>query len=131
FDMGDYTPPTVGFAAISCKGNNWRVSNCAIVRSGKWGIAAFGGNNWSIEGNYIRRTVPGATPPTGAILVTANAGVWSSHGHVIGNVCEGVGITFSGDDGIVARNRVSRSGSGSGIFVQGPPSTHATTVAGN
>src|SRR5436190_1698300 len=35
FDMGDYTPPSVGFIAIACRGNNWRVSNCAIVKSGK------------------------------------------------------------------------------------------------
>ena len=131
FDMGDYTPLTVGFCAISCKGNNWRVSNCAIVRSGRWGIQAYGGSNWSIEGNYINRTVPGARPPTGAILVTAQKGVWSSHGRVIGNVCDGVGITFAGDDGVIARNKVSRSGSGSGIFVQGAPSTHAPTIAGN
>jgi hypothetical protein len=131
FDMGDYTPLTVGFCAISCKGNNWRVSNCAVVRSGRWAIQAYGGRNWSIEGNYISRTVPGASPPTGAILVTAQKGVWSSHGHVIGNVCEGVGITFTGDDGIIARNKVSRSGSGSGIFAQGAPSTHTPTIAGN
>jgi Pectate lyase superfamily protein/Right handed beta helix region len=131
FDMGDYTPPSVGFAAIGCRGNNWRVANCAIIKSGKWGIAAFGGSNWSIEGNYIRRTVPGATPPTGAILVTASAGVWSTHGRVINNVCEGVGITFSGSDGLVAGNQISRSGSGSGIFVQGLPSTHSPTIIGN
>jgi parallel beta-helix repeat protein len=130
FDMGDYTP-SVGLAAIACKGNNWRVVNCAIVKSGRWGIAAFGGNNWSIEGSYIRRTVPGARPATGAILVTASAGVWSSHGRVINNVCEGVGITFSGSDGIIAGNQVSRSGSGSGIFVQGSPSTHWPTITGN
>ena len=128
-DMGDYTP-SVG-SAISCRGNNWRVANCAVVKSGKWGIAAFGGNNWSIERNYIRRTVPGARPPTGAILVTAAAGVWSSHGRVIDNVCEGVGITISGSDGFVAGNQVSRSGSGSGIFVQGLPSTHSPTITGN
>jgi parallel beta-helix repeat protein len=130
FDMGDYTP-SVGLAAIACKGNNWRVSNCAIVKSGRWGIAAFGGNNWSIEGNYISRTVPGARPITGAILVTKRDEVWSSHGRVINNVCEGAGITFAGDDGIIARNRISRSGYGSGIFVQGPPSTHSATVTGN
>jgi hypothetical protein len=131
FDMGDYTPLTVGFGAIACRGNNWRVLNCAIVRSGRWGIQAYGGSNWSIEGNYISRTVPGATPPTGAILVTALKGIWSSHGRVVGNVCDGVGITFAGDDGIIARNQVSRSGSGSGIFVQGAPSTHAPTISGN
>jgi parallel beta-helix repeat protein len=130
FDMGDYTP-SVGLAAIACKGNNWRVANCAIIKSGRWGIAAFGGNNWSIEGNYISRTVPGARPPTGAILVSGSAGVWSSHGRVIDNLCEGAGITFSGDNGIIARNKVTRSGFGSGIFVQGAPSTHAPTIAGN
>jgi parallel beta-helix repeat protein len=130
FDMGDYTPP-VGLAAITCKGNNWRVSNCAIVKSGRWGIAAFGGNNWSIEGNYISRTVPGARPITGAILVTKRDDVWSSHGRVIKNVCEGAGITFAGDDGIIAGNRISRSGYGSGIFVQGSPSTHSATIRGN
>jgi len=130
FDMGDYTP-SLGSAAIACRGNNWRVSNCRIVKSERWGIIAFGGNNWSIEGNYINRTVPGARPPCGSILVTANAGVWSSHGRVINNVCEGVGITFAGSDGIIARNRISRSGYGSGIFVQGMPSTHSPTIAGN
>jgi parallel beta-helix repeat protein len=131
FDMGDYTPPLVGFAAIACRGNNWRVVNCAVIKSGRWGIAAFGGSNWMIEGNYIRRTVPGATPPIGAILVTAQKGVWSSHGRVSDNVCEGAGISFSGDNGIIGRNKVSRSGSGSGIFVMGAPSTHAPTITGN
>src|SRR5205814_2351988 len=95
FDMGNYTP-SVGLTAIACKGNNWRVSNCAIVESGRWGIAAFGGNNWSIEGNYVSRTVPGARPITGAILVTKRDEVWSSHGRVIENVCKGAGITFAG-----------------------------------
>jgi len=131
FDMGDHTPLSIGFAAITCRGDNWRVANCAFVKSGRWAIQSYGGSNWSIEGNYIKRTVPGATPPTGAILVTAQQGIWSRHGHVIGNVCEGVGITFSGDDGIIAGNRISGSGSGSGIFVQGAPSTHAPTISGN
>ena len=130
FDMEDYTP-SVGFAAVACTGNKWRVANCAIVKSGRWGITASGGNNWSIEGNYIGRTVPGATPTTGAILVTANAGVWSNHGHVRDNVCEGVGMTLAGDNLIIAHNRVSRSGFGSGIFVQGAPSTHAPTISDN
>jgi parallel beta-helix repeat protein len=129
-DMGDYTP-SVGRAAIACKGNNWRVSNCRILKIGRSGIAAFGGSNWSIEGNYVGRTVPGATPPICAILVTANAGVWSSNGRVMNNICESAGITFSGSDGMVARNRINRSGSGTGIFVQGSPSTHATNIIGN
>jgi parallel beta-helix repeat protein len=130
FDMGDYTP-TVGLVAIACKGNNWRVANCSIIKSGRWGIAAFGGNNWSIEGNYINRTVPGAKPAIGAILVSQSAGTWPDHGHVIDNVCEGAGITFAGNNGVIARNRVSRSGFGSGIFVQGLPSTHSPIIFGN
>jgi hypothetical protein len=131
FDMGDYTPP-VGLSAITCRGNNWRVSNCAIVKSGRWGISASGGSNWSIEKNYISRTVPGARPIVGAILVSKNReGPWSSHARVIGNVCDGAGITFAGDNGIIAGNRISRSGYGSGIFVQGAPSTHAPIIKGN
>ena len=129
-DMGDYTPP-VGRAAIACKGNNWRVSNCRILKIGRSGIAAFGGSNWSIEGNYVSRTEPGARPPTCAILVTANAGIWSINGRVINNICEGAGITFTGSGGMVARNRINRSGSGTGIFVQGSPSTHAANIVGN
>jgi len=61
----------------------------------------------------------------------AAAGVWSTHGRVINNVCEGVGITFTGSDGVVAGNRINRSGSGSGIFVQGLPSTHSATIRDN
>ena len=129
FDMGDYTSP--GSAAISCKGDNWRVANCAIIKSGKWAIIAFGGKNWSIERNYIKRTVPGARPPIGAILVTKRGEIWSSQGRVIENVCEGAGITFAGDNGIIAGNRISRSGYGSGIFVTGSPSTHSPTIRGN
>jgi parallel beta-helix repeat protein len=130
FDMGDYTPPKVGFAAIVCRGSNWRVANCAIVKSGRWAIQAYGGSNWSIEGNYVSRTVPGAMPPCGAILVTAQNGVCSSHARVSDNVCEGGGIGFSGTDGIVARNRVNRCGSGSGIFVQGA-CTRSPKIIGN
>src|SRR5262249_42289118 len=130
FDMEDYTPK-VGLAAIACKGNNWRGANCAVIEGGRWGIGGFGGDNWCVGGGDIRRTVPGAMPPRGGILVTASAGIWSSHGRVTKNVCEGVGITFSGSDGLVAGNRVSGSGSGSGIFVQGLPSTHSATITGN
>ena len=131
FDMRDYTSPKVGFAAVVGRGNNWRVANCAIIKSGRWAIQAYGGSNWSIEGNYISRTVPGAMPPTGAILVTAQSGVWPRHGRVSDNICEGVGISFSGTDGIIARNRVNRSGSGSGIFVQGSPTTRSAKIIGN
>jgi len=107
------------------------VANCAIIKSGKWAIIAFGGNNWSIERNYIKRTVPGARPPIGSILVTKREETWSHQGRVIENVCDGAGITFAGDNGIIAGNRISGSGYGSGIFVQGAPSTHSPTITGN
>jgi hypothetical protein len=129
FDMGDFTP--AGFAAMACKGTRWLVKDCAVIRSGRWGIIAFGGADWIIEGTLIQRTVPGAQPPVGAILVTADAGVWSRHGSLRNNVCQGGGITFTGDDGVIAGNRISGSGYGSGIFVQGAPSTHAPTIFGN
>ena len=115
FDMADYMPKA-GLVAIACKGTKWRVSHCTIVRTGRWAIGAFGGSNWSIEGNYISRTTPGARPTRGSILVTAAAGVWSNHARVIDNVCHGGGITFTGTDGLVAHNRVTGSGSGSGIL---------------
>jgi hypothetical protein len=130
FDMADYMPKA-GLVAIACKGAHWRVSHCAIVRTGRWAIGAFGGSNWSIEGNYISRTTPGARPTRGSILITAAAGVWSDHARVIDNVCHGGGITFTGTDGLVAHNRVTGSGSGSGIFVPGAPGTYAPTIRDN
>ncbi|HET7899388.1 MAG TPA: glycosyl hydrolase family 28-related protein, partial [Flavisolibacter sp.] len=57
FDMQDYTASKIGYAAITCRGNNWKVAHCAIVRSGRWAIQAYGGSNWTIEANYINRTV--------------------------------------------------------------------------
>ena len=129
FDMGDYTSP--GMAAITLQRQQLESSELRDSQKREVGNHAAGGKNWSIERNYIRRTVPGARPPIGAILVTKRGEVWSSHGRVIDNVCEGGGITFAGDDGIIARNRISRSGYGSGIFVQGAPSTHSATITGN
>jgi parallel beta-helix repeat protein len=40
-------------------------------------------------------------------------------------------MTITGNNTIVAHNQVNRSGSGSGIFVQGSPSTHSPTIIGN
>ena len=85
----------------------------------------------SSKGIILGGRCPGARPPIGAILVTKRDEVWSSHGRVLDNVCEGGGITFAGNDGIIAGNRISRPGYGSGIFVQGSPSTHSATLTGN
>ena len=67
----------------------------------------------------------------GRSLLQRTPEVWSSHGCVINNVCESVGITFSRSDGLVAGKQVSRSGSGSDIFPQGLPSTQSPTIIGN
>ena len=61
----------------------------------------------SSKGIILGGRCPGARPPIGAILVTKRDEVWSSHGRVLDNVCEGGGITFAGDDGIIAGNRIA------------------------
>ena len=103
-----------------------------MIKSGKWGIAAFGGSTWSIERNYIKEDGARSNASNwGQSLLQRTPGGRSSHGWVTNNVCEGVGITFSGSNGLVAGSQVSRSGSGSGIFVRGLPSTHSPTIIGN
>lgn len=133
FDMGDFTP-TPGSAAILCKGTGWSVRDCTVIRSGRWGIMAAGGRVWRIENNYIQRTIPGAQPPVGAILVTRAADSqpeWSDNAIIDGNRCEGGGITFAGTNGLIARNRMSRSGYGSGIYVQSASNSRAPIITGN
>src|SRR5204863_2843867 len=47
------------------------------------------------------------------------------------NICDGAGITFLFFFKQKTAYEITRSGSGSGIFVQGLPSTHAPTIIGN
>jgi hypothetical protein len=78
-----------------------------VIKSGKWGIAAFGGSTWSIERNYIKEDGARSNASNwGQSLLQRTPGGRSSHGWVTNNVCEGVGITFSGSDGLVAGNQV-------------------------
>jgi Pectate lyase superfamily protein len=130
FDMGDFTR-AAGSAAVLCKGTGWSVRNCAVIRSGRWGIQVQGGIDWSISDCYIQRTVPGAQPPIGAILVTREGDAWSENGRLENNRCEGGGISFTGSNGFIARNRIKRSGYGSGIYVQSSLSSYAPTIYGN
>jgi Pectate lyase superfamily protein len=130
FDMGDFTRPA-GSAAVLCKGTGWSVRDCAVIRSGRWGIQVQGGRDWSISDCYIQRTVPGAQPPVGAILVTREGAAWSENGRLENNRCEGGGISFTGSNGSIARNRIKRSGYGSGIYVQSSLSSYAPTIYGN
>ena len=67
-DMGDYIPSTRR-PAIACRGDNWRVANCSVLKIGFVGISVSGGNNWTIEKNHISKTVPAQTLNE-SILVT-------------------------------------------------------------
>jgi len=122
FDLQNYFPK-IRFSAINCNGDNWRVANCAVLNIGRQGIGAFGGKNWSIEGNHItsmRRVGNSAILTSLAV----GAGPTPTNARVIDNVCEGSGISFWGNNSTIARNRISGSGSGTGIFT-GAASTAA------
>jgi hypothetical protein len=112
-DMGDYVPSPMR-AAISCRGNNWRVANCSILKIGRIGISVGGGSNWSIERNYITKTVPAQTLNQ-SILVTKRGDTRATNARIIDNVCEGSGILFWGFKSTIARNRITKAGFGSGI----------------
>ena len=70
FDMGDHTPaPGLGgYQFARATTGEWQIAQSSKAGSGQSSPSAV--RNWSIERNYIKRTVPGARPITGAILVT-------------------------------------------------------------
>ena len=128
-DMGDYIP-TTRRPAIACRGDNWRVANCSLLRIGIIGISASGGKNWTIEKNHISKTVPAQTL-NASILVTKLGETRSTNGRVIDNVCVGSGIMFWGFNSTIARNRVTGSGFGSGIFTGIPINAHSLQIRDN
>jgi hypothetical protein len=128
-DMGDYVPATRR-PAIACRGDNWRVANCLLLRIGTVGISASGGNNWTIEKNYISKTVPAQTLNE-SILVTKLGETRATNARIIDNVCEGSGIMFWGFYSTIARNRVSNAGFGSGIFTGQVANSHTMKIIGN
>jgi Pectate lyase superfamily protein len=128
-DMGDYVPPTRR-PAIACRGDNWRVANCSVLRIGIVGISASGGNNWTIENNYISKTIPAQTL-NASILVTKQGDKRATNARIIDNVCEGSGIMFWGFYSTIARNRVSNAGFGSGIFTGQLANCHTMKIIGN
>ena len=113
-EMGDYIP-RIRRPAIDCRGDNWRVANCSLRRIGIIGITVSGGNNWTIEKNHIAKTVPAQTL-NASILVTKRGETRATNGRIIDNVCIGSGVIFWGFNSTIARNRVTGSGFGSGIF---------------
>jgi hypothetical protein len=130
-DMQDYFPPRLhNYSAIACKGNNWRVAKCSILKIGRIGIGVAGGDNWSIEGNYITKTKPVQTLNQ-SILVTKYGGKGATNARIIDNVCDGSGITFWGFYSTIARNRISNTGFGSGIATGQVANCHTVQVIGN
>lgn len=128
-DMQNYFPPR-NYSAIACRGNNWRVAKCSIVKMGRIGIGVAGGENWSIEDNYISKTTPVQTLNQ-SILVTKDHGKGATNARIIDNVCDGSGILFWGFYSTIARNRVSNAGFGSGIATGQVANCHTIQVTGN
>ena len=128
-NMGDYIP-TTRRPAIACRGDNWRVANCSVLRIGLVGISVTGGNNWTIEKNHITKTVPSQTLNE-SILVTKFGDTRATHARIVDNVCEGSGIMFWGFYSTIARNRVSNAGFGSGIFTGQVSNCHTMKIIGN
>ena len=116
--------------AIACRGDNWRVANCSVLRIGLVGISVTGGNNWTIEKNHITKTVPSQTLNQ-SILVTKFGDTRATHARIVDNVCEGSGIMFWGFYSTIARNRVSNAGFGSGIFTGQVANCHTMKIIGN
>lgn len=128
-DMQDYYPSR-SYSAIACRGNNWRVAKCSIVKMGRIGMGVAGGDNWSIEDNYISKTTPVQTLNQ-SILVTKDHGKVATNARIIDNVCKGSGITFWGFYSTIARNRISNAGFGSGIATGQVANCHTIKVIGN
>jgi parallel beta-helix repeat protein len=128
-DLGDYVPSTRR-PAIACRGDSWRVANCSVLRIGIIGISVSGGNNWTIEGNHISKTVPAQTL-NASILVTKLGETRATKARVIDNVCVGSGIMFWGFNSTIARNRVTGSGFGSGIFTGIPMNANRLRIRDN
>lgn len=128
-DMGNFIPK-IRRPAIDCMGDNWRVANCSLLRIGIVGITVSGGNNWTIEKNYINKTVPAQTL-NACILVTKRAETRATNARIVDNVCVGSGIMFWGYNSTIARNRVTGSGFGSGIFTGIPRNAHTLQIRDN
>jgi parallel beta-helix repeat protein len=128
-DMGDYVP-TVNRPAIACRGDNWRVKNCAILRIGRVGISVTAGNNWSIEANHITKTAPSQILNE-AILVTKYGEARANNARIIDNVCKGSGILFWGFRSTIARNHISNAGFGAGIFTGRLMNCHSMEIRDN
>ena len=115
FDMQNYFPLRL-VSAITCKGTNWRVADCSVINIGRFGISVFGGENWTIEKNKITKTTPVGEENQAINVSDSKTGKTSAtNGRIINNTCDGSGIWFWGKHSVIAGNRVSRAGYGTGI----------------
>ena len=128
-DMGDLIPSTRR-PAVACRGDNWRVADCSVLRIGIIGISVSGGSNWTIERNHISKTVPAQTL-NACILVTKLGEARSTNARVIENVCAGSGSMFWGFNSTISRNRVTGSGFGAGIFTGMRINAHKLQIKDN
>ena len=114
-DMQDYFTHFPGFAAMVATGNNWRITNCAIIKIGRKGINVTGGTNGYIEGNLISKTAASPLDNSAILGVVDGEGHLPINMRIIDNVCVNSLIYFNGKDSVIARNRVSGSRFGTNI----------------
>src|SRR6266699_1589157 len=95
-DMQDYFIHFPGFAAIVATGNNWRITNCAIIKIGRRGINAKGGRNGYIEGNLISKTAASPLDNSAIIGVVDAGGHLPENMHIVDNACVNSAIYFNG-----------------------------------
>ena len=114
-DMQDYFKPFPGFATIVATGNNWRITNCAVIKIGRRGINIKGGTNGYVEGNLITKTAASPLNNSSILGVVDGQGHLPTNMHIINNVCVNSLIYFNGKDSVIARNRVSGSRFGTNI----------------
>src|SRR5882724_1545389 len=86
-DMQDYFKPFPGFAAIVATGNNWRITNCAIIKIGRRGINAKGGANGYIDGNLITKTAASPLDNSAILGVVDGGGHLPENMHIVDNAC--------------------------------------------
>jgi parallel beta-helix repeat protein len=131
FDMQDYFPKRL-LSAVTCKGSNWRVTGCDFINIGRFGISVFGGKNWRIERNKITKTSPSGYGNE-AINVSRNRALppYATNARVVDNVCDGSGIWFWGSHSLIAGNRVSRTGFGTGIGTGTAEHANDLQITGN
>ena len=91
FDMQDYFPSRM-VSAITCKGANWRVANCAVIKIGRFGISAFGGDQLVYRKKLFQQDDAGRKGKrVDKCLVSKTGTIYATNARVIDNVCEGAG----------------------------------------